>query len=281
MYRRAGTAGRTAQGFSTKGRIAMIIKAINLVGKTTIGFCNEAGSVAVFTYRAIETMFTTRIKFKKVFRQANHIGINSLSVVLLTGGAIGAIMALHTHHGLEKFAAESYIGSIVFLAMAREFGPVISAIMVTGRAVSSMTAEIGSMRITEQIDALKTLSINTFQYLIVPRILATTIIMPFLSLFCTACGVLFGYIISVYALGINPETYQESIRQYAELGDITRGLIKAGIFGFLISSIGCYKGYTTWGGAKGVGIATTQSVVYANVTIFIADYIISSFMTMT
>lgn len=258
----------------------MIIKTIDMIGKTAINVCDDAGSLALFTFRAIVTMFTTKLKVKKVFQQANHIGINSLSVVLLTGGTIGAILALHTHHGLHKFAAERFIGSIIFLAMAREFGPVISGIMVTGRAISSMTAEIGSMRITEQIDALKTLSINTYQYLIVPRILATTIILPFLSLFCTLCGVISGFVVSVYVLNVNAEMYMEHVRQYSEMADITRGLIKAGIFGFLISSIGCYKGYTTWGGAKGVGLSTTQSVVYANVTIFIADYIISAFMKM-
>jgi len=259
----------------------MIIRAIDRLGKSCIDFCNGAGSLAVFVYRAIVTFSTTKLKIKRVLRQANQIGINSLSVVLLTGGAIGAILALESYHALHKFGGERFIGVLIFLSMAREFGPVISSIMVTGRSISAMTAEIGSMKITEQLDALKTLSIDSNQYLIVPRILATTLIMPFLSLFCTLCGVVTGYVMSVYVLGINPESYMEQIRQYAEMFDLTRGMIKACIFGFLISSIGCYKGYTTWGGAKGVGIATTQSVVIANVTIFMADYIISAFMTMT
>ena len=225
------------------------------------------------------SQFTTRPKIKKIFNQANHIGVNSLSVVLLTGGAIGAILAFQAHVGLHKFGAERFIGTIIFLSMAREFGPVVSALMVTGRAISAMTAEIGSMRITEQIDALKTLSININQYLIVPRIIGTSLIMPFLSLFCTLCGILSGYMISVYVLGINAETYMEAVREYSELGDITRGLFKAGVFGFLISSIGCYKGYTTSGGARGIGLYTTQSVVWANVTIFMADYILSALMS--
>jgi phospholipid/cholesterol/gamma-HCH transport system permease protein len=258
----------------------MIVKAIDAVGETTINFCSGTGALVVFIWRAIVTLFTTKLKYRKVFNQANHIGVNSLGVVILTGGAIGAILAIQAYVGLHKFGAEKFIGTLIFLSMAREFGPVISAIMVTGRAVSSMTAEIGSMRITEQLDALNTLSINVFQYLMVPRILATTIILPFLSLFCTLCGVVSGYIISIYVLNINPETYMEAVREYSEMADITRGIAKAAIFGFLISSIGCYKGYITWGGAKGVGISTTQSVVYANVTIFMADYIISSFMSM-
>lgn len=258
----------------------MLTKTVDLLGRATINFCTEAGSLGFFIYRALVTMFTKKLKVRKTFNQCNHIGVNSLSVVLLTGGAIGAILAIQAHVGLHKFGAERFIGTLIFLSMAREFGPVIGAIMVTGRAISAMTAEIGSMRITEQIDALKTLSIDTFQYLIVPRIVATTIILPFLSLFCTLCGVLAGYLISVYVLKINSETYMESVRQYSEMADITKGLFKSGIFGFLISSIGCYKGYTTWGGAKGVGLSTTESVVYANVTIFMADYLLSTFMSL-
>lgn len=259
----------------------MILRIVDRVGKTTIGFCGAAGDLAIFVYHALYTLFTTHPKIKKIFRQANYIGINSLSVVLLTGGAIGAILAIQAHVGLRKFGAERFIGPLIFLSMAREFGPVVSSLMVTGRAISAMTAEIGSMRITEQIDALKTLSINVHQYLIVPRIVATTLIMPFLSLFCTLFGVLSGYIMSIYVLGINADTYMEAVREYSEMADITRGLIKAGVFGFLISSIGCYKGYVTSGGAKGVGLSTTQSVVIANVTIFMADYILSALMAMT
>lgn len=256
----------------------MIIKAIDRVGKVAMNFCDGAGSLVTFIYEAMRTLFTTKPKIKKIFEQANHIGVNSLSVVLLTGGAIGAILAFEAYVGLHKFGAERFIGTLIFLSMAREFGPVVGAIMVTGRAISAMTAEIGSMRITEQLDALKTLSINVHQYLIVPRIVATTLILPFLALFCMLCGIMSGYVISVYVLGINPETYMEAVREYSELADITKGLFKASLFGFLISSIGCYKGYITTGGAKGVGLSTTQSVVMANVTIFMADYVLSSLM---
>lgn len=257
----------------------MVLKAVDSIGKATIIFCEEAGALVLFVQQAIISMFTTRLRVKKVLAQVNHIGINSLSVVLLTGGAIGAILAFESYVGLHKFGAERFIGTLLFISMAREFGPMITSIMVTGRAISSMTAEIGSMRITEQLDALKTLSININQYLIVPRILATMIILPFLSLFCTLFGFLSGYFISVYILKINAETFMEAVREYSEMFDLVRGMIKAGVFGFLISSIGCYKGYTTWGGAKGVGLSTTQSVVMANVIIFIADYLLSAFMS--
>lgn len=259
----------------------MLIQFVDTVGSKTVNLCNGAGNLVLFVYSSLVTLFRTKPKIKKIFNQMNRIGVTSLGVVLLTGGAIGAILAIQSYVGLHKFGAERFIGTLVFLSMAREFGPVITAIMVTGRAISAMTAEIGSMRITEQIDALQTLCIDVKQYLIVPKIVATTFILPFLSLFCTLCGILSGYIISVYVLNINAETYMEAVREYSELADITRGLLKAGIFGFLISAIGCYKGYITTGGARGVGIATTQSVVLANVTIFIADYIISSLMSVT
>ena len=259
----------------------MVIKIIDNIGGLTINFCHGAGALTIFTLGTIKTFLSTKLKIRKVFNQMNHIGVNSLSVVLLTGGAIGAILAFESYVALHKFGAERFIGTLIFLSMAREFGPVVTAIMVTGRAISAMTAEIGSMRITEQLDALKTLSIDVNQYLIVPRILASTFIMPFLSLFCTLCGIVSGYIISIYVLNVNPEMYMEAVREYSELADITKGLTKAGIFGFLISSIGCYRGYITSGGAKGVGIATTQSVVFANVTIFMADYILSSLMSLT
>jgi phospholipid/cholesterol/gamma-HCH transport system permease protein len=207
-----------------------------------------------------------------------YIGIGSLSIVMLVGSAVGAVLAIQSYVGLERFGSTQFIGPIVFLAMVREFGPVFAAIMVIGRAGSAMTAEIGTMRITEQIDALQTLCIDVQQYLIIPRIVASTIILPILSIFCSLCGILAGYVVSVYLLGINGEVYQETIRTHAEMADIINGLIKAVIFGFLFSLISTYKGYITRGGAKGVGIATTQSVVFANVAIVVADYILASLM---
>ena len=208
----------------------------------------------------------------------NYIGVGSLSIVFLVGIAVGAVLAIQTYVGLERYGATQFVGPIVFLSMAREFGPVFASLMVIGRAGSAMTAELGSMRISEQIDALQTLCIDPFQYLIVPRILASTIIVPFLSIFCSFFGILAGYVTSVYVLNINPETYMEAIRSNVELADIINGIIKAVAFGFILSVIATYKGYTTKGGAKGLGTATTQSVVFANVSVIIADYILTSLM---
>ncbi|KKP24261.1 MAG: ABC transporter, permease [candidate division TM6 bacterium GW2011_GWF2_28_16] len=256
----------------------MFVNIIDTTGKMVIDLCNRAGQLGIFFYESLETLFTTKLKTKKVFYQMSYIGVGSIWVIILIGVTVGAVLAVQAYYGLHKFGAERFIGPIVFISMVREFGPVFTAIMVIGRAGSAITAEIGTMRITEQIDALQTLCINVKQYLIVPRILASTIILPFLSIFCSLLGIVAGYFMSVYVLNINPEMYTEAIKESVVFSDITSGLIKAIFFGLLLSLVSTYKGYTTSGGAKGVGISTTQSVVLANIIIFIADYILSTLM---
>ena len=256
----------------------MVLEFIDAVGKKALSAAEGLGKLGMFFHRAALTACTTRMKFFEIIHQMNHIGVNSWGVVALTGAAVGGVLAVHTYEGLSRFGMYHYIGPIVVISMAREFGPMLSAIMVTGRAGSAMTAEIGTMRITEQIDALTTLSINIHRYLMVPRLIATAIIMPFLSLICTFFGTTAGYLVSIYSLKINQELYLSSIRENVLMKDITMGLVKSVIFGILLSTIACYKGDTTAGGSKGVGLSTTQSVVYACVTIFIADYILSSLM---
>jgi phospholipid/cholesterol/gamma-HCH transport system permease protein len=256
----------------------VVVKFIDSIGKCFLSLCYGLGDVGVFLYTALETFFTTKLKVRKVFYYMNYIGVTSIGIILLVGVTVGAVLALQSYVGLERFGGSQFVGPIIFISMARELGPAFTAIMVTGRAGSAITAEIGTMRITEQIDALQTLCINVHQYLIVPRIVAGTIVMPFLSIFCTLFGVVSGYVVSVYILKINPEIYMEAIRSNVEMSDITHGLIKAVVFGFLVSLVSTYKGFITRGGAKGVGIATTQSVVYANISIFVANYILTSLM---
>jgi phospholipid/cholesterol/gamma-HCH transport system permease protein len=251
---------------------------IDVLGKKTIEFCQVLGDLGLFVYEAFESMFTSRPKLERIFYHVNYIGVNSLGVVMLVGITVGAAIALQSYIGLERFGATQFIGPIVYISMTREFGPVFTAIMVIGRAGSAITSELGTMRITEQIDALQTLCIDTKQYLIVPRLIAATLIMPFLSLFCTLFGVAAGYVVAVYLLGINPETYTQAIIENVELSDITNGLIKATVFGFLLTIITTYKGFYARGGARGVGIAITQSVVYSILTVAVADYILTSLM---
>lgn len=256
----------------------MIVAFVDSLGIFFLEKCRSLGEVVIFAGHVIRSITARSSLIKKTFYQMHYIGVSSLSIIFLVGSAIGAVLALQSHEGLIRFGSTHLIGPIVFLSMAREFGPVFTAIMVNGRAGSAMTAELGSMRISEQIDALETLCINPQEYLVVPRVLATTFILPFLSIFCTFFGVLAGYVTSIHILGINPDAYMEAIRQNVTMSDMVNGLIKSTIFGFLFSIIATYKGYVARGGAKGLGIAITQSVVYSNITIIITDYILTSLM---
>lgn len=256
----------------------MVIKSIDALGKMAVRYASQMGQIGLFLSESVRTIFTTRLKFAKFFQAMNYIGVSSISIVALIGITGGAVLALQSYIGLHRFGAERFIGPVIFLSMTRELGPVFTAIMVIGRAGSAITAELGTMRITEQIDALHTLCINVNQYLVAPRILAGTLILPFLSICCSLFGIVSGYLTSVYILNINPEIYWQAIRESSELSDLTIGLLKSSFFGFLLTLVSTYKGFYTTGGSKGVGIATTQSVVYSNVTIFIANYILTSLL---
>ena len=207
-----------------------------------------------------------------------HIGVDSFVIIFLTGAFSGAVLALQSYIGFKRFGAEEFIGPVVALSLIREMGPVLTGLMVTGRAGSSIAAELGTMQITEQVDALKTLCINVKQYLIVPRILGGTLILPFLTAFSMIFGIVGGYIISVYVLGLNGEQYISGIRTFVEFSDITGGLIKSSVFGLILTWVGCYKGYHTHGGAKGVGISTTESVVVSSILILISNYFLAALL---
>jgi len=256
----------------------MILKIIDFIGGKVVSTSDSLGRFIVFLGRVVRTLFTTKLKLSKLFMQMAHIGSDSLSVSILTGASAGMAFALQSFIGFSRVGGKQFIGVVVALGMIRELGPVLTGLMVTGRAGSSITAEIGTMRITEQIDALKTLRINVFQYLMVPRILAGTIILPFLSLFTMMCGIAGGFIVCVYALELSPEDYINGIKMYVELSDIFGGLFKSSVFGLILSWVGSYKGYRTWGGARGVGKATTESVVTASILILITNYFLTKFL---
>ncbi len=259
-------------------KLKRTISFINILGSTTLRLCLELGKAGLYLIEVTKALIQTKLKLKKAFDQMKNIGVNSLSVVILTGASTGGVLAYQAYQGLSRFNGEQFLAPLVFISMVREFGPVLAAIMVTARSGSSMAAEIGTMKITEQIDALKTLCINPYQYLIIPRIVASTLILPYLSLYCSIFGILAGYVVAVLLLGINPEMYMRSIKESVELYDVTSGLIKATVFGFLMAWIASYIGYTTTGGAKGVGISTTKSVVFSCIAIFIADYLLTSLL---
>jgi len=197
-------------------------------------------------------------------------------VISLTAVFTGLVMSLQLYQGFKDFGAEEFIGYTVFISITKELGPVFGALMLTSRAISSMAAELGTMRVTEQIDAIDTLAVDSRKYLIIPRIIASTISLPILVILFDFLGNLSAYFISTEVLGINPNAYRNTISTFLEFSDIGVGIIKAFVFGFLISSIGTYIGYFTKGGARGVGIATTEAVVMSAVTIFAANYFLSS-----
>ena len=206
------------------------------------------------------------------------VGVGSLFIVLLTGVFTGAVFALQGAGAFRMFNAESLVGSTVGLSLARELSPVLTGLMVTGRAGSGIATEIGTMRVTEQIDALYTMAVNPVQYLVVPRFIAGLIMVPILSGLFTLVGMVGCYIVGVILLGIDEGIFLEKVRWFVEPSDLSSGLIKACVFGGILTMVGCYKGFYAEGGARGVGLATTQSVVASSVIILISDYFLTAAM---
>jgi len=256
----------------------VFVQIVNFVGAKTLNACTIVGNFTLFLFRALRTLVTTQLKINKLFAQINRIGVESFNIIILTGGFSGMVFALQSYIGFQRVGGEQFIGAVVALGMIRELGPVLTGLMVTGRAGSAITAEIGTMRITEQIDALVTLRIDTFQYLVVPRILAGITVLPILAIFAMLFGIGGGYTICVYVLNLSPEDYMTSIRTYVELADIRGGLIKSSVFGLILSWVGTYKGFYTTGGARGVGKSTTQAVVLASILILIANYFLTKML---
>jgi len=256
----------------------VLIQAVDAIGRFAIHICNRLGAFALFFLKFMRTLLTTKPKLKKLFEQMSRIGVDSFSITVLTGTFTGMVFALQSYVGFQRVGGEQFIGAVVALGLVRELGPVLTGLMVTGRACSAIAAEIGTMRITEQIDALRTLRIDTFQYLIVPRILAGTVMLPVLAIFSMIFGIVGGYVVCVYVLQLSPEDYSSSIRTYVEFSDIRGGLIKACFFGIILSWVGSYKGYNTHGGARGVGLATTQSVVLSSIVILVSNYFLTKML---
>jgi phospholipid/cholesterol/gamma-HCH transport system permease protein len=254
------------------------MKLFAYIGRFTLESLQNLGDFAIFCFNIIYWLIRRPIYVGQYFKQMEFIGVKSLSVVLLTGIFTGMVSALQTHYGFRLFGAESLVGSTTTLGLFRELGPVLSALMVTARAGSAMTAEIGTMRVTEQVDALTVMGVNPFQYLVIPRIVAAIVMMPMLALVFNAIGVFGSYLVGVVLLNIDKGVFMARIADYVYLSDLMTGLTKATFFGLILATVGCYKGYTTSGGAEGVGKSTTGSVVISSVSILIADYFLTAIM---
>ena len=252
---------------------------ISSLGKATISFLEGWGHAWVFLIRTIKSIFIRPFRFVLLLEQLRSIGTDSLIVISLIGGFTGAVLAVQAEYTLSKFGATAFAGSAVALSLIRELGPVLTALMVTGRAGSAMTAELGIMRITEQVDALRSMAINPIQYLIVPRFLAGIIAMPILCAVFICVGIGGGYIVGVGLLGLSSGTFVGQMVSAVELFDVYSGLIKAVVFGFIFGWVSCFKGYYCGFGALGVNKATTSSVVTTSVSVLILDYFLTSILT--
>lgn len=246
-----------------------------LIGRVVLGFLAAFGRLTIFAGTAVSHCVRPPFYPRLIGRQMIDIGYYSLPVVGLTAIFSGMVLALQSYTGFARFSAESAVANVVVLSMTRELGPVLAGLMVAGRIGASMAAEIGTMRVTEQIDALTTLSTNPFKYLVVPRLLAGLLMLPLLVLVADIIGVFGGYLVGVYKLGFNPGVYINSTVDFLEPLDVISGLVKASVFGFIIALMGCYNGYYSKGGAQGVGAATTNAVVSASILILTTNYIIT------
>lgn len=241
--------------------------------------CFKRGYAAVFYIGGVSILFVQTlfwilvppVKYKQILDQMNKIGVNSLPIVFLTSLFTGMVLSLQSAYQMQKISAQMYIASLVALSMTRELGPVLTALVVAGRVGASITAELGTMKVTEQIDALETLATNPVKYLVVPRFLALAIMLPILTIYADFIGMAGGYVIGVYKLGISSNMYLKMTYDPLKFKDIFTGLFKSFIFAMIIAIIGCFEGFRTEGGAEGVGRATTISVVTAFILIIAAD----------
>jgi phospholipid/cholesterol/gamma-HCH transport system permease protein len=248
---------------------------VQAVGRGTLNACEMIGRLIVFALLGIVHVVKPPYYPRLILRQMLEIGFYSLPVVGLTAIFTGMVLALQSFTGFTRFNAEQVIPNVVVLSITRELGPVLAGLMVAGRIGAAMAAEIGTMRVTDQIDALATLSTNPMRYLVAPRLLAGCLMLPILVLVADIIGVMGGYLVSVYKLGFNPYAYINNTINFVEPLDVISGLVKAAAFGYIVALMGCFHGFHSRGGAQGVGIATTNAVVSSSILVLTFNYIIT------
>ena len=250
-------------------------KFIQAIGRGALGACASTGRLTLFGASGLSHIVRPPFYGRMFLRAFVEIGYFSLPVVALTAVFTGMVLALQSSTGLSRFSADSAVASLVVLSVTRELGPVLAGLMVAGRVGAAIAAEIGTMRVTDQIDALSTLSTNPMKYLVAPRLLAGLVALPLLVVVADVLGVLGGFIIATVKLGFNSSTYLTNTLVFVQTDDVVSGLAKAAVFGVLITLMGCYQGYNSKGGAQGVGAATTSAVVAASVLILAFDYVLT------
>ncbi len=252
-----------------------MIDFLSTIGRRVLELFAIAGRLTLFVASALSHCIRPPIYFRNIAQQFWTIGYNSLPVVGLTAVFTGAVLALQSSLGFQAFAASTAIPKLVVLSITRELGPVLASLMVAGRVGAAIAAELGTMRVTEQIDALETLATNPMKYLVAPRVLAGLLMMPVLVLVADVIGVLGGFVVSSFILRYNESAYLINTINAVKTQDVASGLVKAAVFGTIITMLGCFNGYRSRGGAQGVGIATTNAVVYASVLILFFDYFLT------
>ena len=251
---------------------------LEAIGRGVLRLFEELGRFFQMLGRTVSWGVRPPYDVPEHFRQMVRVGVDSIPVVFLTTLFTGMVLALQTYNGFARFHAESLVGSVVALSLTRELAPVLTALMVTGRVGSSMAAELGTMRVTEQIDALTALGTEPVQYLVVPRVLASILMLPLLVIMGDAVGMYGGYFVAVQLLGANPISYVDNSFRFLEISDVTSGIVKAAVFGLIFSLIACVRGYYTEGGAEGVGRSTTRAVVSGSLSILFADFFLTKLL---
>lgn len=248
------------------------------IGRAVLALLAEIGRVSLFLKDALVQGLTPTWYLRQILEQMWRIGYNSLPVVGLTAFFTGGALALQIYQGSTPGTASTLVPNIVALGITRELGPVLAGLMVAGRVGASIAAELGTMRVTEQIDALVTLSTNAFKYLVGPRLVAAVITLPILVAIGDTIGIMGGYIVGTRSLGLNSYAYLKTTSDFLDVDDVTSGLIKAAVFGLIIAVMGCYHGFNSKGGAQGVGRATTNAVVSASILILAANFVLTNLL---
>jgi phospholipid/cholesterol/gamma-HCH transport system permease protein len=251
------------------------MKILDAIGRVFLRVFEQTGLWFDALWRTLTWALRPPYDVAEWFRQMVRLGVNSIPVVFLTTMFTGMVMGLQVYNGFQRVHAEQFVGSVVALAMLRELSPVLVGLMVTGRVGSSMAAEIGTMRVTEQIDALKALATDPIQYLFVPRVIAGIVMLPFLCILGDALGIYGGYLVGVKLMRANPVVYEQNTYQFLHLNDVWVGLVKASVFGLILTLTGCVRGFYTTGGAEGVGRATTYAVVSSSLIILLSDFFLT------
>lgn len=252
-----------------------MINPLRPIGGAFLLFLAAAGRLTMFTITGVSHCFRPPYYGRQLLRQIIEIGFFTLPVVGMTAIFAGMVLALQSYTGFARFSAEGAIANVVVLSITRELGPVLGGLMIAGRIGAAMAAEIGTMRVTEQVDALTTLSTNPMKYLVAPRLIAGVVMLPFVVFTADVIGVFGGYLVAVYKLGFNPANYLQNTWEFMTAQDVVSGLVKASVFGFITTLMGCYHGYYSGGGAQGVGKATTNAVVSASILILCFNYILT------